>query len=109
MTNESALEMRAHLEMRLRVLAQRIVEAAEIAATMHLREPPPEVEANEHYGQRAAAGGAGSPTPGGSEDSRLPTRPPRGEDVTDDDSPAPPPPAADQRFAAWRPRYHPAD
>jgi hypothetical protein len=102
------LEMQAHLRMRLQTVAQRIVEVSRLAAAMHQFESLR--DNNEHYGQRVAIGGAGPVTPVGPEDSRLPTRPPRGETVTDDDeSPAPPPPAADNRYTVRRPRYNPAD
>lgn len=107
MENQNALEMQAHLRMQLQAVAERIVEAARLAAAMHLEASPH--QGSEHYGQRVEAGGAGPFTPGGSEDSRLPTRPPRAGSVTDDESPAPPPPAADYRYTVRRSRYNPAD
>ena len=100
------LEMQTHLRVQLQTVAQRIVEAARLAAAMHQYES---LHNSEHYGQRVTIGGAGPLTPGGSEDSHLPSRPPRGEGVTDDESPAPPPPAADHRYTVRRPRYNPAD
>ena len=90
MAEQNGLEMQTHLQMQLRTVAQRIVEAARLAAAMHQYESLRRDD--EHYGQRVAVGGAGPVTPVGSEDSRLPDRPPRGEAVTDDESPAQPPP-----------------
>ena len=107
MTDQTTLEMQTHLRMQLQTLADRIVEAARIAAAMHLHESLH--RSSEHYGQRVAIGGAGPVTPGDSEDSRLPNRPPRGEIVTEDESPAPPPPASDYSYTRRPPRYSPAD
>ena len=110
MANQSELdmlEMQAHLRVQLQTVAQRIVEAARLAAAMH--QYGSLHESGEHYGQRVAIGGAGPLTPGATEDSRLPTRPPRGETVTDDESPAQPPPAADYRYTVRRSRHNPAD
>ena len=104
---QSGLEMETHLRVQLQTVAQRIVEAARLAAAMH--QYGSLHQSSEHYGQRVTVGGAGPITPGGSEDSRLPTRSPRGDCVTDDESPAPPPPAADHRYTVRRPRYNPAD
>ena len=107
MAEQTGLELQTHLQVQLQTVAQRIVDAARLAAAMHLYQSLH--HSSEHYGQRVAIGGAGPLTPGASEDSRLPTRPPRGDAVTDDESPAPPPPAADYRYTARRSRYNPAD
>ena len=108
MAEQNGLEMQTHLQMQLQTVAQRIVEAARLAAAMHLCGSLH--QSSEHYGQRVAIGGAGLVTPGVSEDSRLPNRPPRGETiVTEDESPAPPPPASDYSYTRRPPRYSPAD
>lgn len=107
MANQSGLEMQAHLEMRMRTVAERIVEAARLAAAAHLMQSLHQT--SEHYGQRVAIGGAGPIMPGVSEDSRLPSRPPRGDIVTDDESPAPPPGAPGRGHVRPAPRYNPAD
>ena len=108
-----ALEMQAHLRVQLQAVAQRIVEAARVAAAMHLEATPglgsEHYGQDEHYGQRVAIGGAGADTPGVSEDSRLPKGPSRGEVVTEDESPAPPPPASDYAHTRRPGRYSPAD
>lgn len=107
MADESGLEMRAHLQMQLQTVAQRIVETARLAAAAHLFGSL--ASATERYGQRVAIGGAGPVSSVGSEDSRLPARPPRAGGVTDDAPPAPPPPASDYSFRRPRPRYTGAD
>jgi len=95
------LEMQAHLQMRLQTVAQRIVEAARLAAAAHLHGSHDDT--GDNFGQRVAIGGAGPVSPADAGDSRPPHRPPRAGFATDGDTPAPQPPAR----RAWR--FDPAD
>ena len=96
MSDKSSLEMQTHLQMQLRIVAERIVEAARLAAAAHLYGS---LETTNHYGQRIEIGGAGPIPPVGPGDSRPPTRPPRAETVTDDDVAAPQPTGRHGRFS----------
>ena len=62
MTGEAGCELQAQLQARLQTLAQRIVEAARLAASAHLFESLGQT--SEYYGRRVAIGGAG-PVPQG--------------------------------------------
>lgn len=102
MADISGMEMQTHLQVQLQTVAQRIVEAARLAAAAHLHGSLSET--SEHYGRRIGIGGAGPVTPGGTEDSRLPARGQRVERVTHDEFPAPPPSLSTRRN--W---HNPAD
>ena len=90
----------------LQTLSRRIVEAARLAASVHLYESLP--HKSEHYGRRVMIGGAGPDTQGdGAENSSVANHPGRTAVVTDDVPAAHPPEAAG--LSRRPPRYIPAD
>lgn len=90
----------------MQTLARRIVEAARLAASVHLYESLQ--HKSEHYGRRVMIGGAGPDTQGdGAELNSSSAYPGRTAVVTDDEPAAHPPEAAG--FSRRPPRYSPAD
>ena len=90
----------------MQTLAKRIVEAARLAASVHLYESLQ--HKSEHYGRRVMIGGAGPDTQGDSAGlDPVAHHPGRTAVVTDDVPAAHPPEAAG--FSRRPPRYSPAD
>ena len=91
----------------MQTLAKRIVEAARLAASVHLYESLR--QKSEHYGRRVMIGGAGPDTQGDhdSEPGSASGLPGRSAVVTDDEPAAHPPEAAG--LSRRPPRYSPAD
>ena len=90
----------------MQTLARRIVEAARLAASVHLYESLQ--HKSEHYGRRVMIGGAGPDTQGeGAELNSAANHPGRTAVVTDDESAAHPPEAAG--YSRRPPRFSPAD
>ena len=87
MTGEAPTELRS-----LQNLGMRVLEAARLAAAVHLFESLPHT--SQHYGRRVGIGGAGPVTPGGAAEQPSARRASHAAVVTDDPTAAYAPRAA---------------